>query len=86
MTSSHGGGQLHADCTQRPFFIANSAQAPKGTAGAPGTMPRACSSGASTVAEGWRIIEGMAGGCYCDLSAPDCVVKRHPCWTNRNAR
>jgi hypothetical protein len=22
------------------------------------------------------------GGCYCDLSPADCVVKRHPCWTH----
>jgi hypothetical protein len=32
-------------------------------------------------AEGWRIIEGMRGGCYCDLSLAVCIVARHPCWT-----
>ena len=32
-------------------------------------------------AEGWRIIEGMRGGCYCDLSLVVCIVARYPCWT-----
>jgi hypothetical protein len=32
------------------------------------------------VVEGWRIVEGMQGGCYCDKSPADCVVARH-CWT-----
>jgi hypothetical protein len=32
-------------------------------------------------AEGWRIIEGLRGGCYCDLSLADGVVARHPSWT-----
>ena len=33
------------------------------------------------VAGGWRIVEGMKGGCYCDLSNAECVVARHPPWT-----
>jgi hypothetical protein len=33
------------------------------------------------VAGGWRIVEGMKGGCYCDLSNAECVVARHPAWT-----
>jgi hypothetical protein len=37
------------------------------------------------VAEGWRIIEGMRGGCHCDLSQADCIVARHPCWTKGSA-
>jgi hypothetical protein len=30
-------------------------------------------------AVGWRIIEGMRGGCYCDVSLADRIVARHPC-------
>jgi hypothetical protein len=66
---------------QRPFFIATSALCDAWTDGdgrrtwydAAGVQL-----GRYDVAEGWRIIEGMHGECYCDLSPADCVVARHP--------
>ncbi len=41
---------------------------------------QACTSSTMARRSAGRTLEAMRGGCYCNLSPPECVVARHPRW------